>query len=157
MEFICILFVYFLLNKCIEKNPEKSKPSLNKSALKKNESKAFKVAPTSGQHHSLIKQGITGLHRDSHYRPLEESSGGCLFVSQSSRCTVLNGLHVAVGHEAALIKSIPLPFLFTKIPFPPSATSSEKGKNILIYKQLCTCSKYPFVDFREDCDKAVWL
>lgn len=107
---------------------KKSKPSLNKSAFKRkklNESKAFKVAPTSGQHHSLIKQGITGLHRDSHYRPLEESSGGCLFVSQSSRCTVLNGLHVAVGHEAALIKSIPLPFLFTKIHFPPSANSSE--------------------------------
>lgn len=31
------------------------------------------------------------------------------------------------------------------------------GKNILIYKQRCTCSKYPFVDFREDCDKTVWL
>lgn len=77
------------------------------------------MAPTSGQHHSLIKQGITGLHRDSHYRPLEESSGGCLFVSQSSHCTVLNGLHVAVGHEAALIKSIPFPFSLYKDSFSP--------------------------------------
>lgn len=91
------------------------------------------MVPTSGQHHSLIKQGITGLHRDSHYRPLEESSGGCLFVSQSSRCTVLNGLHVAVGHEAALIKSIPLPFLFTKIPPPPQVPPPMKRVKIYSY------------------------
>jgi len=52
-----------------------------------------------------------GLKGGSHYRPLEESSGRCLFVSQSSRSGIPDGLHMAVGHEAALIKSIPLPFL----------------------------------------------
>lgn len=81
------------------------------SKQKHNNERAIKVASTPGQLCLLIKQGIMGLQGGSHYRPLEESSGRCLFVSQSSHSGILNGLHMAVGHVAALIKSIPLPFL----------------------------------------------
>ncbi len=51
------------------------------SKQKHNNERAIKVASTPGQLCLLIKQGIMGLQGGSHYRPLEESSGRCRFVS----------------------------------------------------------------------------
>lgn len=54
---------------------------------------------------TFIKQGIMGLVRRSHYRPLEESQGES-FCAPRSHQRVLDGLHVATRRAAALIKSI---------------------------------------------------
>lgn len=120
------------------------------SKQKHNNERAIKVASTPGQLCLLIKQGIMGLQGGSHYRPLEESSSRCLFVSQSSRSGILDGLHMAVGHEAALIKSIPLPFLLRFIlpEFSPHPNTQLKTySSVHIYWN--SCSLNPFVGFGE--------
>lgn len=121
------------------------------SKQKHNNERAIKVASTPGQLCLLIKQGIMGLQEGSHYRPLEESSRRCLFVSQSSHSGVLDGLHMAVGHEAALIKSTPLPFLLRFIlpefsPYPNTRLKTYSSVHLYIGN---SCSLNPFVGFWE--------
>lgn len=143
-EWICLqvtIFVCWTIGQKVPKIASKQKP---------NNERAIKVASTPGQLCLLIKQGIMGLQGGSHYRPLEESSGRCLFVSQSSRSGILDGLHMAVGHEAALIKSIPLPFLLRFIlpEFSPHPNTQLKTySSIHIYWN--SCSLNPFVGFGE--------
>lgn len=161
------LYVFFLLTKFITTDLKEYWTLLERAITpKKDRNKRgalkeySKVAQTSGQHHGLIKQGITGLHQDSYYRPLEESSGGCVFVSQSSHSTVLKGLHVAVGHETALIKSVPLPFLFPKISFAPECSTFWNAKVKIqphTNRDSHKRARYFFVDSRRDYNKAVCL
>lgn len=72
-EYVCTsLFVCWTVGQNVPKIASKQKH---------NNERAIKVASNPGQLCLLIKQGIMGLQGGSHYRPLEESSGRCLFVS----------------------------------------------------------------------------
>lgn len=66
---------------------------------------SHKLGQLQGRRSTFIKQGIMGLVRCSHYRPLEESQGES-FCAPRSHQRVFDGLHVATGRAAALIKSI---------------------------------------------------
>lgn len=130
---------------------QKKKPFRNASA-----SRRTKLLQSPDRLWSLIKQGISGLYGDYHYRPLEQSSQNVFLSPQAlAQWFSMDYMRPQDMSPHSLNQFLHLPpfnkdwfFFFF---FYNTAWHSSTWKKILnIQSWICTYPGYPFVGFHED-------